>query len=273
MLRSVGSRSSVPVSTISEEDPVRGSVQDPAPDDAAALDPDHGGASFFARLVHELSSARSEDVTLERVVARCLEVVPAADCAGLTLRRGRQRLETMGATDDRAERADEAQYEVGEGPCLDSALHRGSHVVEDTLTDPRWPRWGARAAEIGVRSVISVELPALPVDGQAAPAPIGAINLYARTPRAFSGEDLDLAEVYAAHAAVALDSARLVDGLQRAVRSRHLIGMAQGMLMQRYGLGMDQAFAVLQRWSSHRNEPLREVAEGIVSGREALPEA
>ena len=87
---------------------------------------------------------------------------------------------------------------------------------------------------------------------------------------AFDADAVELAEVYATHAAVMLDSARLVEGLQRAVRSRHLIGVAQGMLMHRYDLTMEQAFSVLQRWSSHRNEPLRVVAEAVVSGRESL---
>lgn len=237
-------------------------------------DPDavRGDASYFARLVQELAAERDEEVTLERLVAGCLDLIGPADGAGLTLRRGRGRLETVGATDDRAERADQAQYETGEGPCLDSALHRQTHVVDDTATDRRWPRWGAKAAALGVRSVISVELPALPSPADPSPRPIGAINLYSREPGAFSADDVELAEIYATHAAVALDAARLVEGLQRAVRSRHLIGMAQGMIMQRYGVDMARAFAVLQRWSSHRNLPLREVAEAIVEGREPLPE-
>lgn len=244
----------------------------PGPELAAGQEPDHGGASYFARFVRELAAQHDEEITLERLVAGCLEVVTAADGAGLTLRRARGRLVTVGATDERAEAADQAQYDVGEGPCMDSARHRQTHVVDDTTTDPRWPRWGARAAEIGVRSVISVELPALPSPDAPSPAPIGAINLYARRPDAFSADDVELAEVYASHAAVALDAARLVEGLQRAVRSRHVIGMAQGMIMQRYGVDMGRAFSLLQRFSSHRNLPLREVAEAIVEGREPLPE-
>lgn len=230
-------------------------------------------APYFARLVQDLAVERGQEDTLEQVVARCLEVVVAADGAGLTLRRSRGRLETVGATDDRAARVDSAQYDTGEGPCLDSALSREPHLVQDTATDPRWPRWGAQAAALGVRSVISVQLPALPSAADPTPNPVGAINLYARTPGAFSREDLDLAEVYATHAALAMDAARLVDGLERAVRSRHLIGAAQGMLMQRYGLDLDQAFQVLLRWSSHRNQPLRELAEAIVERRESLEEA
>lgn len=230
-------------------------------------------APYFARLVQDLALERGQEETLEQVVAHCLDVVTSADGAGLTLRRARGRLETVGATDDRAAQVDAAQYDTGEGPCLDSALSREPHLVQDTASDPRWPRWGQIAADLGVRSVISVQLPALPSVDDPAPQPVGAINLYARTPGAFSREDLDVAEVYATHAALALDSARLVDGLQRAVRSRHLIGAAQGMLMQRYGLDLDQSFQVLLRWSSHRNQPLRDLAEAIVERRESLEEA
>ena len=66
------------------------------------------------------------------------------------------------------------------------------------------------------------------------------------------------------HAANTMASAMLVDGLQIAVQSRHLIGVAQGILMQNYGINMEQAFEVLRRCSSHRNIKLREVAEHIV---------
>ncbi|MBZ5733678.1 GAF and ANTAR domain-containing protein [Nocardioides sp. TRM66260-LWL] len=233
---------------------------------------DERDAPYFARLVAGLAVERTPEDTLEQVVARCLEVVEAADSASLTLRRARGRLETVGATEEVARRADAAQLEVGEGPCLDSALSREPHLVQDTATDPRWPRWSRAAAALGVRSVVSVQLPA-PQSDDPAPRPVGAINLYSTRPGAFDRDDLDLAEVYATHAALALSSARVVDGLEQAVRSRHLIGAAQGMLMQRYDLDLDQSFQVLLRWSSHRNQPLRDLAEAIVERRESLDEA
>ena len=58
----------------------------------AVDDAEHGGAAYFARLVRDMATERAEDVTLERLVAGCLEVVPAADCAGLTLRRSRNQI-------------------------------------------------------------------------------------------------------------------------------------------------------------------------------------
>jgi AmiR/NasT family two-component response regulator len=65
-----------------------------------------------------------------------------------------------------------------------------------------------------------------------------------------------------------LTSARLVDGLEVAVGSRHLIGMAQGVVMERYGLSADQAFSLLQRLSSTTNTKLRDIAGQIVATRE-----
>jgi AmiR/NasT family two-component response regulator len=49
--------------------------------------------------------------------------------------------------------------------------------------------------------------------------------------------------------------------LRRAVHSRGVIGQAQGMLMQRYGLTAEQAFVVLRRYSQLRNTTLVVLAE------------
>ena len=51
------------------------------------------------------------------------------------------------------------------------------------------------------------------------------------------------------------------------MRSRHVIGIAQGILMQRYDMGEDAAFDVLRRYSSHDNIKLREVAERVIDER------
>jgi AmiR/NasT family two-component response regulator len=55
-----------------------------------------------------------------------------------------------------------------------------------------------------------------------------------------------------------------VEGLQAALASRHIIGMAQGILMLRYGVDEAKAFAFLARTSQQENVKLREVAQRIV---------
>ncbi len=69
---------------------------------------------------------------------------------------------------------------------------------------------------------------------------------------------------FAAQAAVALRSAQTEQHLRTAMTTRNLIGMAQGILMERLRITPDQAFGVLSRLSQERNEKLREVARRLV---------
>jgi len=100
---------------------------------------------------------------------------------------------------------------------------------------------------------------------------LGALNLYAGPTDAFTRDDVDVALVFAAHATNAMKAAQLVSGLTAAVESRHLIGVAQGILMHRFELSMEDAFEVLRRYSSHTNVKLREVAALVVDTR-SLPD-
>ena len=119
-------------------------------------------------------------------------------------------------------------------------------------------------AELGFRSVLAIRL-------TFAGETIGALNFYSKLPNAFDDDNVDLALVYTSHAATALSTARALSGLQTALQSRHLIGVAQGILMQRFHIDMDTALEVLRRYSSHTNVKMREIAQMVVDERR-LPE-
>lgn len=223
-------------------------------------------AGYFAALAEKLHAEPAEEVTLERICTHALEVVPAATSCGITLRRRRGRLETVVASDPVVNRCDELQYELGEGPCVDAATDHGYFLVRDIATDSRWPNWGPRAAELGMRSLIAVQLSAPHQDDP--DSVLGAINIYDGRIGTFSRDDLDQAIIFASHAADALSSARIISGLQTAVHSRHLIGVAQGILMQRYGLSLDRAFDALRRYSNESNIKLSALAEMVVQNRQ-----
>jgi AmiR/NasT family two-component response regulator len=53
--------------------------------------------------------------------------------------------------------------------------------------------------------------------------------------------------------------------LIEALSTRTVIGQATGIIMERYKLGPDAAFAVLLRTSSESNRKVREIAEQLVS--------
>lgn len=52
--------------------------------------------------------------------------------------------------------------------------------------------------------------------------------------------------------------------LEVGLRSSRRIGIAIGVVMERYRLSAEEAFGVLQRLSQERNEKLRAIAERIV---------
>ena len=214
-------------------------------------------AAWLAEVSQHLLPDGNGGLTTELVVQRALDVVPKADGCGLTLRGRRGVLGTAASTSKQVSQADQAQYDLDEGPCLESAEGAGSFRSHDLAADTRWSLWSPRAVEIGFRSVLSIRLS---TDREE----IGAINLYAEDPHAFGDDAVNVAEVYASLAASALSQAKLVEGLRTAVDSRHQIGVAQGILMARYELSTGQAFEVLRRLSNDHNLPLRQVATRIV---------
>lgn len=218
----------------------------------------------LARLAQELHAEHDTPVTGAKVAETALALLPDAAHASLTLLRRREYV-SLGATSATATAADEAQYALEEGPCVDAVEHAEWFRSGDVGHDARWPRWGPRAAAAGLHSVLSVRL-------LCNERSIGALNLYGQERGQFSDvDDIDLLIVFATHAALALSAADLVTDLETAVTSRHTIGMAQGILMERYGLDPEQAFALLRRLSSTQNVKLRAVATGIVTTRQ-LPE-
>jgi GAF domain-containing protein len=217
-------------------------------------------AARFAEHSRDLHGEADVETTFDSVVTRAVEMVPGCAHATITLRKRRGRAETVAATGEVVERLDALQYDLGQGPCLDAAFDRGNVVVDHTADDERWPRWSAEAHARGVASVMAVRL-------HAGDETLGALNLYSGTPGTFSGDSGDIAVIYAAHATEAMSKARLVAGLRAALESRHVIGIAQGVLATRYDISVERAFEVLHRYSNDHNLKLRDVAETVARER------
>lgn len=216
-------------------------------------------ASYLTELAGKLQAQPDEGITIDAVLGNALEVIPEAELASLTVRASRGRFRTLGSTGEIATTADQLQYSLHEGPCVES-LETGEWFRSgDAAADPRWPSWGPAAAGAGVRSFLSVRLLA---HGE----PFGAMNLYSTRRGCFrSRESVEIVLLYAVHAANALRTAQLVSGLETALGSRHRIGAAQGVLMERFGLTVDQAFAFLGRLSQTLNRKLSDIADEIVT--------
>ncbi|WP_448624824.1 GAF and ANTAR domain-containing protein [Geodermatophilus sp. URMC 64] len=204
------------------------------------------------------------EATLEAITAGAVGAVPGAEAASVSYVQGRRRVESRAATGDLPRKVDDVQTRLQEGPCLDSVWHQKTVRIDDMAAEERWPRFAAEAAGLGIGSNLSLQLF---VEGDN----LGALNLYAGRPHAFGEESEDVGLVFATHAAVALSGAQQEENLQRAVSSRDLIGQAKGILMERYRLTGDQAFALLVGASSRTNRRLLDIAEEL-SATGDLPE-
>jgi GAF domain-containing protein len=201
--------------------------------------------------------------TLERVSDLTVEAVPAAEMVGITmLVEGRQR--TAVFTDPEAVEIDQAQYETGDGPCLEA--FREGHIteIESTREPGRWGQFRKSAAAHGIGSTLSFPLL---VDTTA----VGALNLYARPVRGFTDADRETGTLFAAQAAIVLantqaywDAHELSLRLGEAMQSRAVIEQAKGILMGAQGFDEDAAFAMLVAASQRENVKLRDIAHRIV---------
>jgi len=207
-------------------------------------------------LVRELAARDGERRTLDSVVQHAVEYVPGCRWAGITIRQ-QKRLQTLASTDALVDEVDQLQYELSEGPCVDALLVEGSYLIHDMSTEERWPRWAPRADERGAHAALSVRLSS---DGQT----VGGLNLYGDEPRAFDDDDVEVAHAYADTAAAVIAVSHRIEGLETALRTRHTIGLAQGVLRHRHGLGVDDAFQVLVRVSRQSNVRLRDLATEVV---------
>jgi hypothetical protein len=152
---------------------------------------------------------------------------------------------------------DAAQYELQEGPCYDAAVDSVHVLAPDLATDERFPRYAVSAVAVGIRAQAGLRL----FD---APRSQGALNLYSTTVGQF--EDLgSIGRLFAHQSAMAIGYAQEIHNLQEALRTRRTIGQAIGILMERYTLTDQRAFAFLTRLSQHGNVKLNRVSEELVA--------
>lgn len=197
---------------------------------------------------------------------RCVEILGASS-AGLLLADPSGDLTLVAATDDALRSVELFQLQSDEGPCRD-CFHTGAPVSTLDLADAddRWPRFAPVAARAGFRATNAFPLR---LRGQV----LGALNLFRTEPSALSPPDVIAAQALADVASIALVQSRalvdahiLTDQLQHALDSRVTIEQAKGVLAERFGCSVDQAFSRMRRFARENQLQLATLASGIVDG-------
>lgn len=227
---------------------------DPAEEAGIAL------AADFAAVARDLHGQPTTDLTLHRLVELAVEMVETCEDAGVTVARGGS-VTSAAATSSVVEELDAIQGATGEGPVPDGLRRVPVYRTDDLAAEPSWPAYREQAGRLGIRSVLSFRL-------FSEDAGLGALTLYSRQPAAFDDGHFATGAIFAAHASVALATAREADTartLRRAVDSNRTIGMAMGILMATLRIDEDAAFGMLRELSSTQNRKLSDVAAEVVS--------
>ncbi|MEC5201088.1 GAF domain-containing protein [Arthrobacter sp. PL16] len=224
-------------------------------------------APIIGRAKGLLLTEQTAQQAVSALAAAAKDAIPHALGAGVSLIEG-HRPTSVGATDNLVLRADNLQYELGNGPCLSAWSDGEATYVHDTETDQRWRSWSALAAKTGIRSCYSVPLQAGP---HVEPQGMGAMKIYAGTPGAFTVQDQKVLDHLAQSAAVLLahiqasdTPQRISDTFKETLRVRDLIATARGVIMERNGIEEQEAFNYLLSEAGNKGISLHQFAQSVL---------
>ena len=215
----------------------------------------------LADAARALQAEPSTQRTLERCVALATELIDGCDYAGISFVRRKAPIETrqqltlwccVAMNSSTACKRSVSRRHLGPRNGAQPQPGQGAAVA----------RWAPQVVdELRVASMLSFQL-------YTSEDTLGALNLYSKRVDAFDEDDFTAGMLLAAQSAVALAESQATEQWQNAALNRTIIGQVEGILMERFALTADRAFAVLRRVSQQNNVKLYQVAGELVATRE-----
>ncbi len=195
----------------------------------------------------------------------CVEALDV-DAAGIMLAAPNGELRVIASSSETMRSLELFEQQTAQGPCPD-CYRTGTPIVSVDLADTatRWPRFAPEALAAGYRSVY-----ALPMHLR--DKTLGALNLFRTSEYVMPAPDVRAAQALADVATIAILQHRdtvaanvIGEQLQHALHSRLTIEQAKGMLAERTGISIDEAFDQLRRDARNNNRRLVDVAHALIN--------
>ena len=226
--------------------------------------------SSLARTLVELADTLVADFDvvelLTLLAGRCVDVL-GVSAAGLMLAGPDGDLRVVASSSEAMRVLELFELQAKEGPCLD-CYRSGQPAAQPDLATPtsHWPLFAAETLDAGFRSVHALPMR---LRGNV----MGVLSLFRVEAGEMQRADLDAAQALADVATIAILQHRatveaqvLKQQLHHALNGRTVIEHAKGVVAEREGLNMEQAFAVLRRYARDHNLRLVGVAEAVTAG-------
>jgi GAF domain-containing protein len=197
---------------------------------------------------------------------RCVQLL-GASAAGVMLASANGDLRLVASSSEAMRVVELFELQAREGPCLD-AFRTGERVAHERLSggEGRWPRFAAVALEAGFRSAFALPL-------RLRDATIGALNVFSSDQTPMGEPDVLVARPFADLATISVlqqravaDTQRVNEQLSHALTSRIVIEQAKGVVFERAGVDMAEAFSRLRSYARNHNLRLTDVAQAAIDG-------
>jgi len=197
---------------------------------------------------------------------RCVKLL-GVSAAGVMLSSPAGDLRLVASSSDAMRVVELFELQAQEGPCLD-AYRTGERVEHENLRagSGRWPRFSLVALDAGFGSVFALPL-------RLRDKTIGALNLFSVEQNPMAEDDVivarafaDLATISVVQHAVATETQLVNEQVTRAFGNRVLIEQAKGVIFERAGVDLDQAFSLLRSYARANNRHLTDVAQAAIDG-------
>jgi hypothetical protein len=176
--------------------------------------------------------------------------------------------ETISASDRQAARIDELQFDLGEGPCWDAVALARPVLEPDIRSQPHrvWPAFSEAIRSENVGALFAFPL-------LFGPLRLGAVDLYATSPRELTDRDVGTTETLAREVGriVLLRALRLADDERPAQESgafsRRVIHQATGMVIAQLNVSAEDAQLLIRANAFAEGRPMLDIATEIVERR------
>lgn len=203
---------------------------------------------------------------LTRLADRCVTVL-GVSAAGVMLASPAGDLRLVASSSEAMRILELFELQTQEGPCLD-AFRTGQRVEHEDLRagSGRWPQFSMVAVEAGFKSVFALPL-------RLRDRIVGALNLFSFDRNPMDEEDVLVVQAFADLAAIsvvqhraATETQLINEQLAQALTSRILIEQAKGVIFERAGVDMAEAFQRLRKYARDNNLHLTAVAQDAIDG-------
>jgi GAF domain-containing protein len=197
---------------------------------------------------------------------RCVDLL-GVSAAGVMLASPAGSLALVASSSEAMRLLELFELQEQEGPCLD-AFRTGEPVGHEDLQAGagRWPSFSAAALRAGFASAS-----ALPLRWRE--LTLGALNLLSVTRAPMAKADVIVARAFADLATLSIvqhradaEAQRLNEQLSAALTSRVVIEQAKGVISERAGVDLAEAFSRLRAYARNRNQRLTDVAWAAIDG-------